>query len=137
MATESADRSRSRSPMPLRFAVGTQKAFEKGQAFVYRMHTISGEDVYICNTGSEWAQKNEFLVLRKDGDTWTAWDSMADSTDNTTVQCRQPVFRCKENITVAGWHFWQSNYAASTNNDGSAINWKGRLSAETKYVASI
>ena len=82
--------------------------------------------------GSEWARTNEVLVLRCVTGTWTAFHS-AVSADGLTLQCRQPVFRClAADITQPGWHTWQTNYAASPNDAGLAVDWQGTLWAETR-----
>ena len=62
----------------------------------------------------------------------TAFDS-AVSADGLTLQCRQPVFRClATDITQPGWHSWETNYAASRNDAGPAVDWQGALWAETR-----
>ena len=82
--------------------------------------------------GSERARSNAVLVLRCEGETWTAFDS-AVSADGLTLQCRQPVFRClATDITQPGWHKWQTNYAADPNDAGLAVDWQGALWAETR-----
>ena len=116
--------------MPLQFAIGTRKAFANGYAFPYTQQTIGGETIYVCSKGSDFARADEFLVLRYDAGIWTAWDSVIEGTE--TLRCRQPVFRCDEDITAPGWHTWSTNYAASRAGDGSAVNWAGKLPAETQ-----
>ena len=83
-------------------------------------------------------EKNEVLVLRcvttaeNRPETWTAYDSDV-SADGSTLQCRQPVFRCfKTDITVPGWHEWEINYAASPSDAGFSVDWQGTLWAETR-----
>ena len=66
------------------------------------------------------------------GGTWTASDG-AVSADGTTLQLRQPVFRCAaEDITQPGWHNWQTNYAADPSGTGLSVDWQGKLWAETR-----
>ena len=118
--------------MPERLTIGTQNAFEKNYPFPYEKKQIGSETIYVCTKGSEWARSNEVLVLRCEGETWTAFDS-AVSADGSTLQCRQPVFRClATDITQPGWHNWQTNHAASPNDAGLAVNWQGALWAETR-----
>ena len=82
--------------------------------------------------GSNSARPNEFLVLRLEEGTWTAYDS-AFGADGETLQCRQAVFRCRgRDITQPGFHTWEMNLAASTNNDGQEVDWSGDLWAETR-----
>ncbi len=117
---------------PSQFSIGTANAFRYGHAFPYAKSTIGGEDIYVCTKGSEWARAGEFLVLRCNAGTWTAWDSVIE--DGTTLRCRQPVFRCAEDITTAGWHTWSTNFNASSTGDGSAVAWRGSLPAETRHA---
>ena len=117
---------------PEHLTIGTQKAFENNYPFPYEKKQIGSETIYVCTKGSEWARGNEVLVLRCEGETWTAFDS-AVSADGLTLQCRQPVFRClATDITQPGWHNWQTNYAADPNNAGLAVDWQGALWAETR-----
>ena len=61
--------------MPERFRIGTATAFEKEYAFVYEKNLINEETIYICRMGSKWARPKEFLMLRFEQGTWTAYDS--------------------------------------------------------------
>ena len=55
------------------------------------------------------------------------------SADGLTLQCRQLVFRCLgTDIAQPGWHKWQTNYAASPNDAGFAVDRQGALCAETQ-----
>ena len=116
---------------PQRLTIGTQKAFERNYPYSYEKKIIDLETIYVCTKGSEWARTDEVLVLRCAGH-WTAFDS-AVSADGSTLQCRQPVFRClATDITQPGWHNWQTKYAASPTDAGLAIDWQGKLWAETR-----
>ena len=118
--------------MPEHFRIGTKKAFEENYAFPYEKRQIGSETIYVCTKGSEWARTNEVLVLRRVTGIWTAFDSDV-SADGSTLQCRQPVFRClATDITQPGWHNWQTNHAASPNDGGLAVQWDGALWAETR-----
>ena len=118
--------------MPEHLTIGTQKAFEKNYAFPYEKKQIASETVYVCTKGSEKARSDEVLVLRCEKETWTAYDS-AVSADGSTLQCRQPVFRClATDITQPGWHKWETNYAANPNGAGLSVDWQGALWAETR-----
>ena len=55
-------------------------------------------------------------VLPKPVHRWRLVPSAADATD----------------ITQAGWHKWQTNYAADPNDAGLAVDWQGALWAETR-----
>mgnify|MGYP003304394295 CR=1 FL=1 len=101
--------------------------------YPYEKTQIGSETIYVCTKGSQWARTGEVLVLRCENETWTAFDS-AVSADGSTLQCRQPVFRClATDITQPGWHKWQTNHAASPNNDaGLAVDWQGALWAEIR-----
>ena len=100
--------------MPERLIIGTQEAFERNYAFPYEKKQIGSETIYVCNKGSDWARKNELLVLLHRQGCWTALDS-AVSADGSTLQCRQPVFRSfAEDITKPGVYKWQANAAASS-----------------------
>ena len=85
--------------MPEHLTIGTQKAFENNYAFPYQKTQIGSETIYVCTKGSEWARTSEVLVLRcvttqdNSPGTWAAFDS-AVSANGSTLQCRQPVFRC-------------------------------------------
>ena len=80
------------------------------------------------------------LVLRHLGEddgtyAWTACDSDIIG-GGTTLNCRQPVFRCFEkekDITQPGWYKWQTNHAASAHDTALEANWQGTLSAETRW----
>ena len=124
--------------MPKHLTIGTRKAFENNNAYLYELTEIDSEPIYVCTKGSQWARAGEFLVLRcvakEDGSpgTWTAFDS-AISADGSTLQCRQPVFRClATDITQPGWHEWEINYAASPSDAGFSVDWQGDLLAETR-----
>ena len=118
--------------MPERLTIGTKKAFEKDYAFPYEKKEIGSETIYVCTKGSEWARTGEVLVLRCVTGTWIAFDS-AVSADGLALQCRQPVFRClATDITPPGGYTWQTNYAASPNDAGLAVDWQGALWAEAR-----
>ena len=118
--------------MPERLTIGTKKAFDQNYPFPYQRRQIDSETIYVCSKGSQWARGNEVLVLRCERGIWTAFDS-AVSADGSTLQCRQPVFRClATDITQPGWHTWQINYAASRDVAGLVVDWEGALSAETR-----
>ena len=89
--------------MPERLTIGTKKAFQKNYPFPYEKTQIGSETIYVCTKGNEWARTTEVLVLRYVADSqgnssWTAFDSRT-SAGGSTLQCRQPVFRCFANIT--------------------------------------
>ena len=108
--------------MPEHLTIGTKKAFEKNCPFPYEKKQIGSETIYVCSKGSDWARTNEVLVLRREGETWIAFDS-AVSADGSTLHCRQPVFRClATDITQPGWHNWQTNYAADPNDVGLEVD---------------
>ena len=124
--------------MPEHLTIGTKKAFEKNYAFPYEKKQIGSETIYVCTKGSQWARTSEVLVLRcvtkQDGSpgTWTAFDS-AVSADGSTLQCRQPVFRClATDITQPGCHKWETNCAADPNDAGPSADWQGARWAETR-----
>ena len=128
--------------MPERLTIGTKKAFEKNYAFPYEKKQIGSETIYVCNKGSDWARTDEVLVLRCQSGTWTAFDGCRQAVDTAlltqdldalTLLCRQAVFRCiAEDITKPGRHEWQTNYAASYDTAGLAVDWQGALWAETR-----
>ena len=108
------------------------KEFEENYALTYKKKLIASEIVYVCSEGSAWARRDEFLVLRCEQNIWTAYDS-AVNVLGSTLQCRQPVYRCLDtDMTRAGWHEWQTNRAADATDDGFAPNWQGALQAETR-----
>ena len=118
--------------MPEHLTIGTQKAFENNYAFRYERKHIGTETIYVCDKGSDWSRTGEVLALRRESNMWTAFDSSV-SADGTTVQCRQPVFRClATDITQPGWRKWETNYAANPNDTGLSVDWQGELWAETR-----
>ena len=118
--------------MPQHLTIGTKTAFKNDYAYAYEKRQIDSETVYVCTKGSEWARTNEVLVLRYVTGIWIAYDSSV-SPDGLPHQCRQAVFRClATDITQPGRHKWQTNYAASRTNAGSAENWHGELWCETR-----
>jgi hypothetical protein len=116
--------------MATEFAIGTVKAFKNGYEFHYTKEEINGEVLYVCSKGSQWSRPGEFLVLRKKGAYWIAWDS---SRVDDALQVRQPVFRSDEDITAEGWHTWQTNDKASSDEGDDWVEWKGELAAETRH----
>ena len=115
-----------------------RKHSTKNYPFPYEKTQIGSETIYVCTKGSQWARTSEVLVMRcvtkQDGSpgTWTAFDS-AVSADGSTLQCRQPVFRClATDITQPGWHKWETNYNANPNGAGLSVDWQGALWAETR-----
>ena len=120
------------NPMPEHLTIGTQRAFEQNYAFSYQKKQIGSETIHVRNEGSMWARTNEVLVLRCANATWTAFDAAVNA-DGSTLQCRQPVFRClATDITQPGWHKWDTNYAANPNGAGLSVDWQGALWAETR-----
>ena len=120
--------------MPERLTIGTMNAFQKNFPFFYTKALIASETMYVCTKGSQWARANEVLVLRCVNGTWTAFDS-AVSADGSTIQFRQPVFRCHAtNITQPGWHKWETNDFADRDAGlgGLGADWQGELWAETR-----
>ena len=118
--------------MPEHLTIGTKEEFEENYALTYKKRLVASEIVDVCNEGSAWARADEFLVLRCEQNIWTAYDS-AFNVRGSTLQCRQPVFRCLDtDITRAGWHEWQTNYVASPKDAGFAVDWQGALWAETR-----
>ena len=122
------------SQMPDTFRIGTKKAFDNNNSFLYTKKQVGPEILYICTKGSEWRRTHEQLVLRYDAASavWTAFDSDVNN-NGTTLQCRQAVFRCKKgDITQPGWYEWETNWNATNNGDGLDTKWQGELWAETK-----
>ena len=116
--------------LPAHLTIGTKKAFQNDYAFPYKREDIGSETIYVCNKGSEWARPGEVLMLQCENGTWTAFDG---AIVGSTVQLRQPVFRCcATDITQPGWHTWETNEAADPNNVGLPENWQGALWAETR-----
>ena len=117
--------------MPANIVSGTANAFRGNNAYKYQKRQIGNETIYVCEKGNEWAREGEFLVLRCYGGIWIAFDT-AVSADRLRLLCRQPVFRCSENITQPGWHDWEPNGVASPGDFGvPAPDWQGTLSANT------
>ena len=118
--------------MPEHLTIGTTQAFEEDYAFPYEKKPIGSETIYVSTKGGMWARTDDVLVLRCASDPWAAFHAAVNA-DGSTLQCRQPVFRClATDITQPGWHTWQTNYAASPNDAGLAVDWEGALSAETR-----
>ena len=118
--------------LPEHFTIGTEKAFDNKLHYDNKKGQIRSETVYVCNKGSDWARKNELLVLLHRQGCWTALDS-AVSADGSTLQCRQPVFRSfAEDITKPGVHKWQANAAASSIHTCLQPDWQNEFLAETR-----
>ena len=124
--------------LPDHLTIGTKNAFERNIAFPYKKKQIGEETIYLCNKGSDWARADEVLVLRCETNedsgrrTWTAFDSVV-TADGSTLSCRQAVFRCSEtDITQPGWHDWETNYAATSDEEGRPDDWHGTVRAETR-----
>ena len=118
--------------MPQGFRIGTKSAFDKGYEYAYQKKEIISETVYVCTKGSDWARADEVLVLRRESETWTAFDS-ALTGNGTTLTCRQGVFRCKtSDITKPGYHEWEMNKAANSSDEVLEDDWQGALWCETR-----
>ena len=118
--------------MPEHIPVGTKKAFGNNYASPYKKTQTGSEVSYVCTKGSQRARRSEVLVLRCVSGTWTAFDS-AVSANGSTLQCRQPVFRClATDITQPGWHTWETNYDATPNDAGFVVYWQGELWARIR-----
>ena len=117
--------------LPQSFSIGTKRAYDRGYEYPYKKQKIDMETVYVCNKGSDNAQDNEVLVLRRKSDCWIAYDSLV--TDNE-LECRRQVFRSfDDKITKEGVHKWQMN--KSLNNKGREVHepdWFGELRCFTK-----
>ena len=114
--------------MPEHLTIGTKKAFENNYPFRYERKQIGSETIYVCTKGSEWARTNEVLVLRCETGTWTAFDSAVSANGSTRQRC-QPVCRClAADITQPGWHTWETNYDANSNDAGLVVDWQGDFS---------
>ena len=89
---------------PENIVIGTASAFHGDYAYKYQKQQVGNETIYVCKKGSEWAQQGEVWLLRCDfPGTWAAWDRRA-IVEESTLQCRQPVFRClATDITQPGW----------------------------------
>ena len=111
--------------MPQRFTIGTQAAFDNNEAYSYEKQELESETIYVCDKGSKYAREGELLVLRREGNIWTAFDCVF-SGDGKIRQWRQPVFRSKgDNITKPGSHMWEINFNACPGNDSSEEKWGG------------
>ena len=110
--------------MPERLTIGTVKAFNRNDPFPYEKRQIGSETIYVCAKSSQWGRPDEAWVLRCMTGTWTAFDS-AVSADGSTLQCRQPVFRClASDITQSGWHTWEVNALASRRSADHDLYWQ-------------
>ena len=119
--------------MPQRFTIGTQAAFNNNDAYLYEKEELASETIYVCEKGSNYKREGEKLVLRREGDTWTAYDCVF-SDDGKIQKWRQAVFRCKgDNITKPGTYVWETNSNASPRNESSEEKWEGDLPAETRH----
>ena len=119
--------------MPQHFSIGTWKAFANNDAYSYEKKHLESETIYVCDKGSRYARENEVLVLRRENNIWTAFDCLL-SADGKIRHCRQPVFRSNgDDITLRGSYIWEMNFAARADNDGSQVDWRGALEAETRY----
>ena len=119
--------------MPQRFTIGTQAAFNNNDAYLYEKQELASETIYVCEKGSNYKREGEKLVLRREGDTWTAYDCVF-SDDGKIQKWRQAVFRCKgDNITKPGSYVWETNSNADPGNESSEEKWGGHLLAETKH----
>ena len=119
--------------MPQRFSIGTTNAFDNKKAYSYEKKQLESETIYVCDKGSRYARENEVLVLRREKKIWTAFDCVL-SADGKIRHCRQPAFRSNwDDITLRGSYIWEMNFAARADNDGSQVDWRDALEAETRY----
>ena len=117
--------------MPPHITIGTAKAYEKNRPYNYTKRQVRGETIYVCDKGSEWSRPHEYLVLRREQGIWIAYDG-AVSPDGGYLICRHAVWKCDTDITQAGWHDWQTNWAATRSDPGFDEQWYGTLQAETR-----
>ena len=118
--------------LPQSFSIGTKRAYANGYAFPYKKHKIDKETVYVCTKGSDDAQENEVLVLRRDENAWIAYDS---SVNGNELRCRQKVFRSRDaQITEQGNHELQMNKFANKGPQVHEPEWFGSLSCFTKVT---
>ena len=111
--------------LPESFSIGTKRAYAQGYEYPYKKTKIGEETFYVCKKGSDAAQKGEALVLRRDADGWTAYDSSVTGSDLT---CRQKVFRSDDPyIYKEGEHVWQMNKSVSTTDNVDEPEWFGSL----------
>ena len=119
--------------MPESFTTGTQKAFKWNTAFSYERVIICGEIMYLCSRGSDWSRPDEYLILRREGKDWIAYDSGTIQQGETPV-CRSPVFRSRgRNITQPGLHEWEINHCASPSDNGLMQEWHRGLMQVTRH----
>ena len=127
----SAAEDRQSEDMPEFFSIGTKNAYAGGYEYKCQKETIAGQTVYVCEKGSENAIDGEVLVLCRDADGWTAYDSSA---TGKALTCRQKVFRSDDPyIYMEGDHVWQMNNNVSTKDTVDEPEWSGRLCRRTSY----
>ena len=111
--------------LPQSFCIGTKRAYAKGYEYPYKKKKIGKETVYVCTKGSDDAREYEVLVLRRESDGWTAYDSSVTGSDLT---CRQKVFRSDDaNIYKEGDHELQMNRSANKREQVDEPEWFGSL----------
>ena len=115
-----------------RIAIGTRKAYENHYEFNYIAEKYEGEDVYVCSKGSEWARKNEMLLLKREGNYWIAWDGVRAVGGGFCY--RQPVFRTQTHAIQAGTHTWETNQNATDAIDRITAHWFGSLVCQTREM---
>ena len=73
------------------------------------------EILYECTRGSNWARRDERMLLTFTQGQWIVYDT-ARLADNVTISCRQAVFHCfSKNMTERGWYMWRWNVDADQN----------------------
>ena len=118
--------------MPESFSIGTKNAYAGKYQYNYKRDTIDGKTVYVCERGSDFSINAERLVLCKDAEGWTAYDS---SVNGDTLIWRQKVFRSDDLfIYKEGIHFWQMNQNVSTKDIVDEPEWFGSLERRTSYA---
>ena len=96
--------------MPVRIAIGTEKAFDNQYAYNYSFN----EDTrtYVCNQTTQNGRPNEVLMIAPvglpDGTWFVAVEGLV---IDGAFEARQMAFRTQAEFWVPGWHTWQTNSA--------------------------
>ena len=108
--------------LPQSFCIGTKRAYARGYEYPYKKQKIDMETVYVCNKRSDSGRDNEFLVLRRESETWIAYNS---SRTGNLLTCRNGTFRSKDDVTKAGYHVWEINKYATKAQEVDDAVWRG------------
>ena len=93
--------------------VGVPDVFRIGPERHGYVYTRMTAGLWKCRRGSDWKQHAEVLFLVNNNGYWTAMDAPGQlNVLQDVLEAGHPIFRSQQDVLTAGWHEWETNYAA-------------------------